>query len=257
MSLVDIGVNLTSNQFHDDLAKVLDRSRDAGVGTLIATGTTVANSGAALHLECPDGITLVATAGVHPHHASEWTDESERIIAELLLDARVVASGECGLDYNRMVSPKDAQLLCFEAQLALSTEAGKPVFLHCRDAFEDFRAVLAAHSGPRGVVHCFTDSLAEAQVYLDLGFDIGITGWLTDGKRGQALRDAVRALPLERLHLETDAPYLTPANMADRPRRNEPAFLPYVAQMVAQLKGCAIEEVIEVTAANSRRMFGL
>ena len=170
-----------------------------------------------------------------------------------------MAIGECGLDYNRNFSTPQAQRIAFEQQLSMAVETRKPLFLHCRDAFTDFHDMLTpvVAAGARGVVHCFTGNRAEAEAFLAMGLDIGITGWVTDLQRGQALREALPAIPLDRLHLETDAPYLFPKNAETRRRHNEPANLPWVAASVAELLGCDIDEIIQTCSSNSRRMFGL
>jgi TatD DNase family protein len=158
-----------------------------------------------------------------------------------------------------MFSPQDAQRRAFEAQIAAAVRLDKPLFLHCRDAFDDFRAMLhdAAAAGAHGVVHCFTDGAAEAEALLALGFDIGITGWVTDTARGQALRDALRVIPLDRLHVETDAPYLRPRNAGKTRPYNEPALLPFVAQAVAELKQVDVASLSAHATSNSRRLFRL
>jgi TatD DNase family protein len=170
-----------------------------------------------------------------------------------------VAVGECGLDYNRNFSTPQAQRIAFEQQLSMAVETRKPLFLHCRDAFTDFHDMLTpvVADGARGVVHCFTGNRAEAEAFLAMGLDIGITGWVTDLQRGQALREALPAIPLDRLHLETDAPYLFPKNAETRRGHNEPANLPWVAASVADLLGCDVDEIIRACSSNSRRMFGL
>jgi TatD DNase family protein len=196
---------------------------------------------------------------VHPHGAKEYTASTGGELAALWADERVVAVGECGLDYDRMFSPKEAQRLAFEAQIQASVRLAKPLFLHCRDAFDDFHAMLreAANAGAHGVVHCFTDGATEAEALLALGFDIGITGWVTDVARGGALRDALRVIPLDRLHLETDAPYLRPKNAGKTRPYNEPALLPFVAQAVAELKGVDVAAVAAQATRNSARLFRL
>lgn len=258
MHLVDIGVNFHSSQLKGVGKEILARAGEAGVTQILATGTSVASS--RLALEFARGHPGVwATAGVHPHTAKEYTAAAGDALAALWAEERVVAVGECGLDYNRMFSPMPAQRQAFEAQIQAGLRTGKPLFLHCRDAFEDFHAMLreAASAGAKGVVHCFTDGAAQAEAYLALGFDIGITGWVTDAARGAALRDAMRVIPAERLHLETDAPYLRPRNAGKTRPYNEPALLPFVAQAVAELKGMEVETLAAQATANSRRMFGL
>ncbi|VTU34542.1 Deoxyribonuclease TatD [Variovorax sp. PBS-H4] len=149
--------------------------------------------------------------------------------------------------------------MAFEQQLSVAVETGKPLFLHCRDAFTDFHYMLAPvmADGARGVVHCFTGNRLEAEAFLAMGLEIGITGWVTDVQRGQALREALPAKPLDRLHLETHAPYQFPANAEKRRGHNEPANLPWVAASVAELVGRDVDDVIRACSSNSRRMFDL
>ena len=263
--LIDIGVNFHSSQLKGLHAEHLARAAAAGVTDVLATGTSLRASEAALAFAStqasvgPPAIRVWATAGVHPHDAAHWEAGSAARFAPLWADGRVVAVGECGLDYNRMFSPREAQRVAFEAQIAAGVRLGKPLFLHCRDAFDDFRAMLkeAAAAGAHGVVHCFTGGGAEAEAYLALGFDIGITGWVTDSSRGAALRDALRVIPLARLHLETDAPYLRPKNAGKTRPYNEPALLPFVARAVAELKGVDVATLSAHASANSRRLFKL
>ena len=258
MSLVDIGVNFHSSQLKGRGAELLARAAAAGVTDILATGTSLPSSAQALAFARAHA-RVWATAGVHPHSAKDWDATSAGELAALWADERVVAVGECGLDYNRMFSPRDAQRDAFAAQIAAAVRLDKPLFLHCRDAFDDFHAMLrdAAAAGAHGVVHCFTDGAAEAEAYLALGFDIGITGWVTDVARGTALRDALRVIPLDRLHLETDAPYLRPRNAGKTRPYNEPALLPFVAQAVAELKEMSVAALSAQAAANSRRLFRL
>jgi TatD DNase family protein len=258
MNLIDIGVNFHSPQLQGLGTELLSRAAAAGVTDILATGTSLHSSEQALVFARAHA-RVWATAGVHPHTAKDWTTGAEAQFAPLWADARVVAVGECGLDYNRMFSPQDAQRRAFEAQIAAAVRLDKPLFLHCRDAFDDFRAMLhdAAAAGAHGVVHCFTDGAAEAEALLALGFDIGITGWVTDTARGQALRDALRVIPLDRLHLETDAPYLRPRNAGKTRPYNEPALLPFVAQAVAELKQVDVASLSAHATSNSRRLFRL
>jgi TatD DNase family protein len=258
MSLIDIGVNFHSSQLKGLGDELLARAAAAGVTHLLATGTSLHASELALAF-AREHARVWATAGMHPHTAKDWSAQSDAQFEPLWADGRVVAVGECGLDYNRMFSPKDAQRHAFEAQIAAAVRLGKPLFLHCRDAFDDFHAMLrdAAAAGAHGVVHCFTDGAVEAEAFLALGFDIGITGWVTDAARGTTLRDALRVIPADRLHLETDAPYLRPRNAGKTRPYNEPALLPFVAQAVAELKGLAVATLSAQATANSRRLFKL
>ena len=258
MDLIDIGVNFHASQLKGVGPELLARAAEAGVTHLLATGTSLSSSRAALEFARRHP-RVWATAGVHPHAAKEYVASTSDALAELWMEERIVAVGECGLDYNRMFSPADAQRSAFEMQIQASLRTAKPLFLHCRDAFEDFHAMLreAAQAGAHGVVHCFTDGPAQAEAYLALGFDLGITGWVTDIARGTALREAMGVIPIERLHLETDAPYLRPRNAGKTRPYNEPALLPFVAKAVAELKGIDVATVAAQATANSRRLFRL
>jgi TatD DNase family protein len=263
--LIDIGVNLTHDSFDTDRDAVLARAAAAGVRRLVVTGTSVTASVQAMALtEAHPGV-LFSTAGVHPHHATEVDVHTQRALEPLLANPAVVAVGECGLDYFRDFSPRSVQRAAFEAQLELAAAVGKPVFLHQRDAHEDFVALFAPWR-PRivgGVAHCFTGGREELAAYLDLGLFIGITGWACDERRGVALRDALAFLPLDRLLLETDAPYLLPRdlprNLAPQPqaRRNEPMFLAHVLARVAEHVGRTPAEIAAASTANAERLFGI
>jgi len=258
MDLIDIGVNFHSSQLRGVGAELVERAAAAGVTGILATGTSLESSRDELAFARRHA-RVWSTAGMHPHTAKEWHAATAAEFEQLWADERVVAIGECGLDYNRMFSPKDAQRHAFEVQIQASLRTAKPLFLHCRDAFDDFHAMLreAAQAGAHGVVHCFTSNAAEADACLALGFDIGITGWVTDLARGAELRDAMRVIPLDRLHLETDAPYLRPKNAGKTRPYNEPALLPFVAQAVAELKGVDVATLSAHATANSVRLFKL
>jgi TatD DNase family protein len=260
MQLVDIGVNLTNKRFRDDWGAVVDRAAAVGVDTLILTGTNVAGSTQAADLAAQrDG--LFATAGVHPHDAKGADPTTMDRLRALAARPEVVALGECGLDFDRDFSPRPVQEAVFEQQLALAGELGLPVFLHERAAHGRFRDILArARPGLVGaVVHCFTGTADELRAYLDLDCHLGITGWICDERRGDALRAALPELPLDRLLLETDAPYLTPRDLRPKPKggRNEPSFLPHIARAVAALLECSPAEVAAASTRNARRLFKL
>ncbi|MBL8956000.1 MAG: TatD family hydrolase [Myxococcaceae bacterium] len=245
--LVDIGVNLAHRSFEPDLDSVLARARDANV-MMVITGTDVPGSRKAAWLAQQHG--LYATAGIHPHHAKDY---APRHLAELKA-LKPVAIGECGLDFNRNFSPRDAQLTCFEAQLGLAAETGLPLFLHERDAFDDMKRLLEEHRPERAVVHCFTGGAAQLDAYLELGVHIGITGWICDARRGSHLLELVPHIPPGRLMLETDAPFLSPPGV---PRRNEPAFLPKVLEAVARARGEPPEATARHTTETATAFFRL
>jgi TatD DNase family protein len=260
MTLVDIGANLTHSSFREDLEAVLARARDAGVRTIVVTGTSLQESRRAIEI-VEAHPQLYATAGVHPHHARECDDATIPALRALAEHPRVVALGECGLDFNRNYSPHPDQEKWFEAQLDLACEIGKPLFLHSRDAHPRFAELLRARHAqlPPAVAHCFTGEKAELHAYLDLGLYIGITGWICDERRGAHLLELVREIPRERLLIETDSPYLTPRDLRPQPRarRNEPAFLLHILQAVARALGRPAEELGDETARNARRLFGI
>ena len=260
MGLIDIGVNLAHGNFDADRGQVLARAHAAGVSQLIVTGATVASSSAALELTRSHPGRLYATAGVHPHHASDLSEGELPRLRALLAEPGVVAAGECGLDYHRNFSPAAAQRQAFALQLALAAESGQPLFLHQRDAHQDFIAALREYRGAlHGVAHCFTGGEAELDAYLELGLHIGITGWICDERRGQHLHALVARIPTGRLLLETDAPYLLPRDLQPRPgsRRNEPAFLPHIAMTVARLRGESFADCCAHTSAAARTLFRL
>ena len=253
MQLVDIGANLTHSSFRDDLPEVLERARQAGVGQIIVTGTTVEESRQASTLGFP------FTAGVHPHHARDCGPATIPELKKIAEQPNCVAIGECGLDFNRNYSPHPDQEKWFVAQLELGLSIGKPLFLHSRDAHPRFAEILRNHRVGNAVAHCFTGERDELRAYLDLGLYVGITGWICDERRGKHLVELVREIPRDRLLLETDAPYLTPRDMRPQPkaRRNEPAFLPHILQAVARALGRPPEEVAAETTQNASRLFSL
>jgi TatD DNase family protein len=259
-TLIDIGANLTGKAFHADLRAVLARAAAAGVETIVVTGTSLPGSREAAEL-ASDHPALFATAGIHPHHAKDagggWLAE----LRDLARRPRVVAIGECGLDFDRNFSSRADQLACFEAQLGLAAELGLPVFLHERAAHAELVSIVARHRRnlTAAVVHCFTGGRAELDAYLALDLHIGVTGWVCDERRGTRLREAVAAIPADRLMIETDAPYLLPRNMPSPPkdRRNEPAFLPHVLAAVAQARGEDPAQAARATTATARAFFRL
>jgi TatD DNase family protein len=259
--LVDIGANLAHDSFDADRDAVIGRARAAGVAAMIMTGSTLDDTGKAIALARSHPGTLRATAGVHPHHAAGLADSDADRLAALLRDPMVVAAGECGLDYYRNFSPPAEQRRAFDLQLGLAGDAAKPLFLHQRDAHADFLAMLRAHprAVARGVLHCFTGGPAELDDCLALGLSVGITGWICDERRGEALRAAAPRVPPERLMLETDAPYLLPRTLQPKPphRRNEPAFLAAVLAETARCRGEDPGSLAAVTTANACRLFGL
>lgn len=270
-SLIDIGANLAHDSFAPDYPALLERAWAAGLQHIVLTGSCRSSNQAVSRLAAEDPARLSCTAGVHPHHAADWTDEDAALIRKLAALPQCVSLGECGLDYHRDLSPRDVQRRVFVAQLELAIALKKPVFLHQRGAHDDFLAIL--HEYRAGLVdacvHCFTDTHEAMQSYIALDCHIGITGWACDAKRGAPLRAVVPHIPGARLLIETDAPYLLPNNVprgqrpsslhSDKPgidgRRNEPAYLPWVARALAELRGESFEALAAQTAANAQRFF--
>ncbi len=259
--LIDIGANLTHESFAHDLDAVLARAAAQGVAQMVVTGASREGSAQALELARAYPGRLFATAGVHPHHASEYTEEADRELRALHAHAEVRAVGETGLDYHRDFSPRPAQRRAFERQLEIAVELGKPLFLHQRDAHGDFLAILkqVRDRVPAAVVHCFTDTREALYDYLDLDCHIGITGWLCDERRGQHLREFVREIPANRLMIETDSPYLLPRNLKPMPshRRNEPMYLQHIAEELARDREVSYAQVEADTTATARAFFHL
>jgi TatD DNase family protein len=261
LDLIDIGANLTHDSFDADREAVLARAAAAGVRRIIVTGTSVTSSMRAAELCDARPATLYATAGIHPHHATDYDAHATGTLRALLGSSAFVAVGECGLDFFRDYSPREAQRTAFAAQLELAVEVRKPVFLHQRDAHDEFLRLLAPLRSRLvgGVAHCFTGGPKELAAYLDLDLYVGVTGWVCDERRGAELRAAVPSIPLDRLLIETDAPYLLPRDLPTKPagRRNEPHYLPHVLERVAQLMNRPIEAIAAATTTNAERLFGL
>jgi TatD DNase family protein len=260
VQLVDIGVSLAHRSFHTDRDQVVHRAFAAGVRTMVVTGTSVAVSEEAVRIAREYPGQIFATSGVHPHDSRHCTEVTIAELHRLAANKEEVAIGECGLDFNRNFSPRPEQEKWFEAQVVLAEELQMPLFLHERDARERFCQILGAtRKNVPAVIHCFAGSDEDLNAYLDMGLHIGITGWICDERRGTHLRELVKWVPLGRLMLETDAPFLLPRTMPKRPKdgRNEPAFLPFVLQAIADCLGKAPAEVAAVTIQTARRFFRL
>lgn len=200
------------------------------------------------------------TAGIHPHNADSAQEADFTEIERLILEnPRIVAVGECGLDFERMFSSKENQIRCLERHIALAERLEKPLFLHERAASDAFIQIFEKHPKicKKSVVHCFTGDEKTVRRYLSMGFSIGITGWICDDRRAEPLRKAVKEIPLDRILLETDAPYLTPRNVEGLGRVNVPQNIVYVARETAKYMGVPVEEVTAHARENTRRLFGI
>jgi TatD DNase family protein len=260
-SLIDIGANIAHNSFDEDRADMMQRAADAGVERIIVTGSSDDSNVQAAHLAEQYPGVLYSTAGVHPHHASDYTDDSDAMIRSLVKHDCVVAVGECGLDYFRNFSPREAQLNAFKRQLDIAKDSRLPVFLHQRDAHDDFVDVLepALPDLSRAVAHCFTGEGESLREYIAMGLYIGITGWICDERRGKHLHNIVSIIPDDKLLIETDAPYLLPRTIKPRlkSRRNEPMHLPEVVRVLAEARDQTEVHVAAITTANAIRFFEL
>ena len=259
--MIDAGANLLNGQFRRDLGEVLVRARNAGVEHIVVTATTLDEAQSALEL-CARRPGLSCTAGVHPHVAKEVETGWLERLRKLAERPPVCAIGETGLDFNRNWSPPEIQRHVFEDQVELAGDLDMPLFVHDRDTDGAVFEVLSGYRGPpdRVLVHCFTGSQSDLDRYLDAGYLIGITGWLCDASRGRELRRLAPRIPLDRLVIETDAPFLFPHGApppAGRRRRNEPCLLPFIAQRLAELRRQPVEELVQHTTANARRLFRL
>jgi TatD DNase family protein len=259
MELIDIGCNLTHDSFGDDLDEVVAQARAAGVVQFIVTGASNQGMQRASELARERPGIFYSTAGVHPHHADTFTEETETVIRQLVEREEVVAVGETGLDYFRDFSPRDAQRSAFERHIGIAADTGMPMFLHLRDAHEDFHAMLRESRDRLSdvVVHCFTGSREELHAYLDLDCHIGITGWICDERRGTHMKNYLGDIPADRLMIETDAPYLKPRNLRPKVKshRNEPRFLPWILGTLAAVREEHPERLAAQTTENARRFF--
>ena len=242
------------------MAVVIDDARRANLEAIVLTGSDEASCLESVELAKTYPDFLYCTAGIHPHHASDFSvAETLPLLRSLCELPQVVAVGECGLDFNRDFSPRDQQLSCFAAHLELAAVNRLPLFLHERDAHDAFIGTLRERrdSVTAGVVHCFTGTLEQARAYLDLDLHIGITGWLCDERRGQHLQEVVRHVPIDRLMIETDAPYLAPRDYRPKIQRNEPKYLPHILEAVARCRGESTEVLAAQLLNTTREFFGL
>jgi TatD DNase family protein len=258
MELIDSHAHLDAEAGQPDLEAVLARARAAGLVRIVAIGLWRApgSFGEALAQATAHPELLSATIGVHPHDCARVGEADWAASAALARDPRVVGVGETGLDFHYDLSPRPVQEASFRRSLRIAREVGKPVVIHLREADEAAGRILREEGVPAagGVVHCFTGDPAAARAWLDLGLFISVAGIVTF-KAAEAIREAIRLVPPDRLLLETDSPYLAPVPL--RGRRNEPANVVHTAARVAELRGIPLEELAALTSANARRLFRL
>lgn len=258
IELFDTHCHLTERYLKEDVADVIERATSAGVTrmTVIGCGPTVEDTREAVAIaERFDKV--YATVGLHPHESSNWSAAMRDALKDMAKHPKVVAIGECGLDYHYEHSPREAQREAFKAQLELADAVDKPVVIHNRSSDEDCIEILKAHykdTPARGVIHCFSSSQELADCALELGFHLGFTGILTFNN-GKNVRDVLRTVPMERVVIETDAPYLAP--IPYRGKTNEPAYVRHVAEKIAEVREMRFEDVAAQTTANARALYGV
>ena len=254
MKYIDIGANLTSTKFDNILNDTLKESFDNNLESIIVTGATLSGSKYARKIVYENlQYNLYFTAGVHPHNAKDYNLKQQEELKELLKDPKAVAIGECGLDFNRNHSTREKQLLAFEKQIQLAMEVDKPLFLHERKASDDFINMLNKYKGSvKGVVHCFTGNKETVKKYLSMGFYIGITGWICDNERNKELMEAIKYIPLDKLMVETDSPYLSPL---DKSKLNTPKNIKYTVKKIADILNMNEEVLAEQLNKNTKRFF--
>lgn len=250
----DIGLNLFCKQFPEP-EKIIQDAQSEGV-CCILTGTDIKENKKIN--DFVKGHDAYGTAGIHPHNADSAKQEDFNLMERMLTEnKKIVAVGECGLDYDRMFSTKENQIRCLEKHIILAEKLDKPLFLHERSAADDFIKRFKKHPDicKKSVVHCFTGNKETLEKYLEMGFSIGITGWICDDRRAKELREAVHMIPLDRILVETDAPYLTPKNVPNLARTNVPQNIKYVVRDLAKYRKVSEEVLLEKTRENTERIF--
>lgn len=255
--LVDSHAHIQGAEFASDLSAVLHQAREAGVEKIIivgGAGNLSSNESAIRLAQTYPG--LYATVGMHPHDAKEVTEEDLQRLKDLSRSERVVAIGETGLDFHYNHSPRQLQIGIFTRFVQMALETGLPLVVHNREADREVAELLRQEGKGRvrGVIHCFTSDYEAAREFLDLGFYLSFSGVITF-RNAESLREVAHRVPLDKILVETDSPYLTP--FPHRGTRNEPAFVRLVAETLAQLKGLTLEEVAGATSANTGRLFGI
>jgi TatD DNase family protein len=254
--VIDSHCHLDDKRFDADRDAVIDRALAAGIETMVSIGTGDGPPDLEAAIRIADRYApVLATAGVHPHDAAKATDSTLAELEAVLKHPKVIALGEIGLDYHYDFSPRDRQKAVFQDQLALARAARRPIVIHTREAWEDTFSMLDerwAPAGLGGIMHCFTGGPREAEISLRLGFHISFSGIVTYPKSVE-IQEAAKFVPLDRILIETDAPYLAPA--PHRGKRNEPAFVAETARKLAGLHGVSVQEIITKTTANWKRLF--
>lgn len=251
--MIDTHAHVQDKVFDEDRGGVLQRAFQAGVESIIVVGYDYLTSEAAVAL-CEGQTSLYAAVGIHPHDAGAWNETTLSKIEKLAGSKKVVAIGETGLDFFRNKAPKGNQYKAFDEQLQLALSLHLPVIIHSREATEDVLTIIQKFPGLNGVIHCYSGSITQAEKFIEAGYYIGICGNVTY-PQAKTLKEVTKNIPLERLLLETDAPYLAPQSY--RGKRNEPSFLSHTAAEIASLQGLDIEMVKKQTTENARKLFSI
>ena len=257
--IADIACNFTSDRFDNDLDEVINQAIVNNITKFGLICSRLSDIDKLLEIYNRYSKDMFFTIGVHPHHANEINEEYLKKLKEVINNNNPHAIGETGLDFFRNLSTYEEQIFAFEEQIKIAIDTNKPLFLHQRDSHDDFIKILRKYSSDinKSVVHCFTGSKEQLNDYLELDCYIGVTGWICDAKRNVELRKTIKNIPLERLMIETDCPYLIPKNLEEKPKnnRNEPTYLNHIANEVATLMKKDINDIREKTYKTSLSFF--
>ena len=258
-NLFDIACNFSSDRFESDLNEVIKRAKNNNVTKFLLVSASLKDAEKVNKIYQDNKDSCFLTIGAHPHHANEFNSSSPLEMKQLIKEYKPHSVGETGLDFFRNISSYEEQLFAFEEQIQIAIETNLPLFLHQRDAHDDFLKVISKYKNDisKAVVHCFTGTQEELDDYLELGFHIGLTGWICDERRNIDLRKSLKNIPLDKLMIETDCPYLIPRNLSNKPKnnRNEPAYLPHIANEIALLINLDKDKLIDITYKNSINFF--
>ena len=258
--IIDIGANLTHPDLYPDIKKIIRQMEDVNVTHAIIISSTLDDAKKAIAISDKYKGKFYTTVGFHPHNAKEFNHSHIQSMKDLLRNQFVRSIGECGLDYYRLYSEKKEQILCFENHISLAIDSQMPLFLHERNAHDDFYAILSSEYRKlnKFVVHCFTGDKNVLKKYLDIGSYIGITGWITDKDRGSHLHNIMKYIPSDRLMIETDSPYLIPHNIERNvSKTNYPYYLPYVVSCLAKCLNKDVDTVRESTYKVTKEFFSI
>ena len=257
--LFDIACNFSSNRYDNDLDEVIKNAKNNNVTKFLVVSASINDVDKIYSIYQKYKSDCFFTIGTHPHHANEINSDSIKKMRILVQDLKPSSIGETGLDFFRNLSTLEEQIFAFEEQIKLSIEFNKPLFLHQRDAHNEFIKIIMKYKNDinKAVVHCFTGTQKQLDTYLNLGFCIGLTGWICDERRNVELRKSIKNIPLDRLMIETDSPYLIPRNLIIKPKnnRNEPSYLPHIAKEIADIINIDLSKLIDITYKNSISFF--